>query len=247
MWHFLISKSNPTGPMNPNGNRSALLAVTRAGVIRLLVQGQDSRWQEIETELDSVSSSSGLLSHAAWCADKGLPPLLDELITDADQGWSDNTMLLVTHSVDKQLRLYRVGIDFQQLVFNIQHLKTINDCSPIGQENISASMTRKMSLSQLELIAPGPDRTRGTTSPLALAVFSYIPDHSQDDAIREEPFSILARWELHGAKPKLHPSFEQLTSKRPNLSPGELPVCLTSSEYRFLLMPLTSQRFPLRD
>lgn len=160
-------------------------------------------------------------------------------------------MLLATHSLDKQLRLYRVGIDFQQLVFNIQHLKTISDCSPMDLENSSSLMSRKMScqMSHLKLIAPGPDiRTRGTTSPFALAVFSYAPDHPQNDPIREEPLSILAGWELHGAKAKLHPSFEQLTSKRPNISsPGELPVRLTSSVYRFVLIVLISQKCPLRD
>ncbi|MCJ1266503.1 mediator complex subunit [Lobaria immixta] len=209
IWHFMASKHNPLGPLNPNGNKSALVAITRGGAIRLLAQGQESRWQDIRTEVDSVSSSSGLLSHAALSPDK------------------DSTMLLVTHSIDKQLRLYRVGIDCQQLVFNIQHLKTINDCSPMDQEGNSSLMSRKMScqMSHLELIPPGPEmRTRGPTSPFALAVFSYVPDHSHDDSVREEPFSILARWEFHGAKTKLHPSFEQLTSKRPNFSsPGELP------------------------
>lgn len=60
------------GPHNPNTNKSALLAVTRSGIIRLLLQGQDMSWQEIKTEIDSISSSSELLTHAAMCADKGL-------------------------------------------------------------------------------------------------------------------------------------------------------------------------------
>lgn len=160
-------------------------------------------------------------------------------------------MLLATHSMDKQLRLYRVGIDFQQLVFNIQHLKTVNDCSPLDQESNSSLMSRKMfcQMSHLELIAPGPEtRNRKPTSPFALAVFSYVPDHSQNSVIREEPFSVLARWELHVAKAKLHPSFEQLTSKRPNVSsPGELPVGPTSSTHRSVLMLLNSRKFPSGD
>ena len=66
------------GPLNPNGNKSALVAVTRGGAIRLLAQGQDARWQDIRTDVDSISSSSGLLSHAALSADKGLHPLLNQ-------------------------------------------------------------------------------------------------------------------------------------------------------------------------
>lgn len=40
-------------------------------MIRLVVQEKNLRWQDVMTELDSISSSSGLLSHAAMTADKG--------------------------------------------------------------------------------------------------------------------------------------------------------------------------------
>lgn len=60
------------GPHNPNLNKSALVAITRGGTIRLLMQGQDMRWQDAKTELDSISISSELLTHASMCADKGV-------------------------------------------------------------------------------------------------------------------------------------------------------------------------------
>ena len=71
------------GPHNPN-QKPALVAVTRGGMIRLMYQEKNLRWQDVRTELDSISSSSGLLSHAAMTADKGwqffipviLPPML---------------------------------------------------------------------------------------------------------------------------------------------------------------------------
>lgn len=59
------------GPHNPSSNKSALVAVTRGGVIRLLLQGQDMRWQDTKAEIDGISTSAELLTHAAMCADKG--------------------------------------------------------------------------------------------------------------------------------------------------------------------------------
>ena len=141
-------------------------------------------------------------------------------------------MLLATHSIDKQLRLYRVSINFQQLQINVKHLKTINACSPHDFESHGSLMNRSAAcqLSHLELIGPGPDtRNREPTAPFVLAVFSYVPHQDQDSSIREEPFSFISRWELRSGKPKLHPSFEQLTSKKPGVSSsGELAVCKVS-------------------
>ena len=58
------------GPHNPN-QKPALVAVTRGGMIRLMFQDKNMRWQHVKTEIDSISSSSELLSHAAMTADKG--------------------------------------------------------------------------------------------------------------------------------------------------------------------------------
>lgn len=71
-WLCTASQHKLMGPHNPSTNKSALMAVTRGGTIRLLMQGQDSSWQEIKAEIDSISTVSELLTHAAMCADKGL-------------------------------------------------------------------------------------------------------------------------------------------------------------------------------
>lgn len=129
---------------------------------------------------------------------------------------SDSTMLLATHSADKQLRLYRVGVDFQQMMFNIQHVKTINNCSPLDYEG-SSSSSKPCQISHLEFIPPGPEtRNREAKNAFILAVFSQ--ENSQDPTLHEEPFSIISKWELHSTKPMLHPSFEQLTLKKSSAS-----------------------------
>lgn len=71
-WNFVASQHKLMGPHNPSSNKSALVAITRGGTIRLLLQGQDMRWQDAKAELDSVSISSELLTHASMCADKGV-------------------------------------------------------------------------------------------------------------------------------------------------------------------------------
>lgn len=131
-------------------------------------------------------------------------------------------MLLVTHSADQQLRLYRVGVDFQQMIFNTQHMKTINHCSPLDYDG-NSPLTRPCQISHLEFVPPGPEtRNREATDAFIIVIFSC-----QETSIHEEPFSIISKWELHNAKPELHPSFEQLTSKKPSASvSGKLLVCL---------------------
>lgn len=143
-------------------------------------------------------------------------------------------MLLATHTMDRQLRLYRVSVDFSQLSLNVQHLKTVNDCSPfeVDSGDSHESFSSYAQITHLELIPPGPEtRNRGPTSPFILAAFSYVPDQYHVTQMSEEPFSILARWELGSHVPTLHPSFAQLTSKKSNAPPVTgFSVCL-GSEY----------------
>lgn len=155
-------------------------------------------------------------------------------------------MLIVTHSIDKQLRLYRVGIDFQQQRFSIQHLKSVSDCSPLDQDTNGSLMNIEMlyQLSHLVFIPHGPDTKNREPAPaFILGVFSYVPEDSQKNSMHQDPLTILARWELHSARPQLHSSFEQLTSKRPNSLAQDLlvrlPFCVALSP----LINLVSLRY----
>lgn len=225
-WKFAVSQHKLMGPHNPSTNKSALVAVTRGGGIRILLQGQDMRWQDAKAEIDGISTSAELLTHAALCADKGK---CSWVVTVWYLPSTDSTMLLATFSARKRLRFYRVGIDFQQMLFNTQHLTTIDYCAPLDQpvNSLPLSYSAAFQLSHLHLLPPGPETGQEHKAPLILAVFSQVPDHTQDLTAREELCSILARWQFCSRKPRLHSSFEQLMPKKTNsIFPGDLPVSL---------------------
>ena len=69
-WNYTVSAHKPMGPIHPF-NKSALVAITRGGTMRLLYQQPDGRWLEVPTEIESIGSSVDVLTHASLCADKG--------------------------------------------------------------------------------------------------------------------------------------------------------------------------------
>ena len=137
-------------------------------------------------------------------------------------------MLLATHTQDDQLTLYRVTFNFQRLAFDIQRLKTLSDCFPLGETSGSSESSRSYTnahLTHLEYFPQGPENPSGEPSrPFVLASFTDLSgqNHSQSG---QEPYSIVCRWELYSVKPHLHPNFEQL-SKKSNSSAPDLPVCI---------------------
>ena len=135
-------------------------------------------------------------------------------------------MLLATHNSDDQLTLYRVTFNFQRLAFDIQRLKTLSDCFPMGETTGNSESSRSCTnahLTHLEYFPQGPENPSGEPSrPFVLANFTDLSgeNHGQGG---QEPYSIVCRWEMSSVKPQLHPNFEQL-SKKSNSSAPELPV-----------------------
>ena len=74
-WNFTVSGQKFLGPRNPyqqtnNPQKAAMVAVTRSGMIRVLYQGQDNRWQDFKSESETIASPSELLTHATMCPEK---------------------------------------------------------------------------------------------------------------------------------------------------------------------------------
>ncbi|KAL2158526.1 hypothetical protein VTH06DRAFT_4293 [Thermothelomyces fergusii] len=66
-----------SGPWHPNPSRSALLCVTTNGALRLFYLQSNGRLEETALELESVTSSDDLITHASLCSDKSKHPLVD--------------------------------------------------------------------------------------------------------------------------------------------------------------------------
>ena len=74
-WNFTISQHKLLGPRNPyqqtnNPQKAAMVAVTRSGMIRVLYQGQDNRWQDFKSESENIASPGELLTHATMCPER---------------------------------------------------------------------------------------------------------------------------------------------------------------------------------
>ena len=74
-WNFTVSQQRFLGPRNPyqqmnNPQKSAFVAVTKSGIIRVLYQDQNNRWQDFKSESEAIASPSELLSHATMCPEK---------------------------------------------------------------------------------------------------------------------------------------------------------------------------------
>jgi mediator of RNA polymerase II transcription subunit 16 len=65
------------GPYNPVEGKSALICLTKSGVLRLLYQRRDSRWLETTTELEETGSAiDSSFTHASFAPDVGKTRLI---------------------------------------------------------------------------------------------------------------------------------------------------------------------------
>lgn len=74
-WDFTVSQHKLLGPRNPyqqtnNPQKAAMVAVTKSGMIRVLYQGQDNRWQDFKSESENIASPTELLTHATMCPER---------------------------------------------------------------------------------------------------------------------------------------------------------------------------------
>ena len=136
------------------------------------------------------------------------------------------------YNSDRELRVYRVRLDFAQSRVSMQHIKVLNHCLPFDEvvngRNLEENdaLPSHAQLSHLEFIPPGP-RTdnKEWVHPFILASFSLLSDDLQGPSAQGGQFTVLCKWQLQHTAPKLHPSFETLSSKKGNASSiVDLPV-----------------------
>jgi len=121
---------------------------------------------------------------------------------------------------------------------NLQHLKVLKHCSPLDKYSEAESINQGVhppsaQISHLEFIPPYPIlNSREYTPPFVLATFLYISDELQDATASPVQLTVLSKWELQTTSPKLHASFEFLSSSSKKInssSAADLPVSLLAA------------------
>ncbi|KAK0633513.1 mediator complex, subunit Med16 [Immersiella caudata] len=204
-----------SGPWHPNSGKSALLCVTTGGFLKLLFSQNNNRIEETSLELESVTSSDDLITHASICSDK-------------------QSLLIALATRSRQLRIVRV-----QVRWSTPPQADKQAQAPPGSIHLSPSLEEKnvavtswfqhgpgesvvdMSMAQLSHIEmlPSIQGSSSETPPVVLTVRSHIPQ--EGSLYNQECQSIIDRWEVLNEQPQtLHNSFGQLNMKS---STSQLP------------------------
>ncbi|RSL56616.1 hypothetical protein CEP53_006736 [Fusarium sp. AF-6] len=202
------------GPSHPNPAKSALFTLTANGTLRMIWSQNNNRIEETTIELESVSSSDDVITHAAFASEK-------------------KHLLLALATSSKQLRLVRIEIHWGQTpqpdkasgrpAGNLnpslveKHLATTNwlQGGP-GDSNNDAFMAE---LSHLEVLPSLMDSTGMNTTPPMVVV---VRSRTSSEGPYQMAQSFIDRWEAVESKQHLHKAFEQLGGRRNSLS-SELP------------------------
>ncbi len=117
---------------------------------------------------------------------------------------------MVTHTIDKQVRLYKVGTVLYHMRIDPQLVRIVENFGPLihnveslplGYERIAKSSK----LSLLILVPSGPEsKTRSPTPPFILAGYSYLSDDFQAGG---EQMTTICKLTIQRSPCKLHPSF----------------------------------------
>ncbi|KAK3901481.1 hypothetical protein C8A05DRAFT_16342 [Staphylotrichum tortipilum] len=201
------------GPWHPNPAKSAFLCVTTNGALKLFFTQNNARVEETAIELESVTSSDDLITHASICSD-------------------NHALLIALATASKQLRIVRVAIqwgipqvDKQVPAGSVPLRPSLRETHVAlgswlqpgpGGLALDASMAL---LSHIEILPSAqilPSAPPGHPQPMAPAVVLTVRSYTPQDAssYNQESQSIIDRWEVLTDQPlSLHPAFQQLGVK----------------------------------
>ncbi|EEQ90336.2 RNA polymerase II Mediator complex subunit Sin4 [Blastomyces dermatitidis ER-3] len=227
-WNYPAYRRRPLGPLHPV-NKSALVMVTKSGYIKLIYQNPDLRWGEISSELKTVGYLDGLLTHAALAPAEG------------------SGISIATHSACGKVCFYRVqvkwdppewdqtikpgggSIAFPTPAFQVLHTKTevlsaVFHPPAHDMDNITGFSPPNgaiYNLTHLEIITAPQllPSTQAATGPCILAVASISPQNQLGQPPPCGLSSVLVRWQLDTMAQALHPSFDDVVSKKTASNP----------------------------
>ncbi|KKY36090.1 putative mediator of rna polymerase ii transcription subunit 16 [Diaporthe ampelina] len=197
-----------SGPWHPNPSKSALVCVTANGLLKLFYPQNSNLVQETQLEMESITSSDDLITHAAMCSDRG--KLVVILATAARQ-------LKVLHAEinwgtsqpqDKQIPPGSLPLKPSLKAEHITGTSWLQQ--GLVESHLDASMDQ---ISCLEVYAPVLDmKTKSSLPATILVVRSHVPPAQTPYNVEYQ--SIIDRWDILTDQPQhLHPAFEQRGSK----------------------------------
>ncbi|KAH7196805.1 mediator complex, subunit Med16 [Fusarium flagelliforme] len=202
------------GPSHPTAAKSALLTITTHGVLRMFWSQANGRIEETTIELESISASDELITHAAFTSEK-------------------KYLLLALATTAKQLRLVKIEIQWGQAAqpdkapgrlpgtlspsLVEKHLATANWLQ--GGPGDSSLDTSMIELSHLEVLPSVLDNTgKNPSAPMVVTVRSRTPNEGSYQVAQ----TVFDRWEVIEQRQSLSSAWEQLGSRRNSIS-SELP------------------------
>lgn len=212
------------GPWHPNPQKSALVCVTANGFLKLFFSQNSNQVQETQLEMESITSSDDLITHAAMCPDRG--KLLVVLATAAKQlkvlqaeiQWG------MSQRADKQIPPGSLPLNPS---LKAERLVTTSWLQPgLVESHLDVSMGQ---ISHLEVLPPVTDMKTKTSLPATiLTVRSHVP--TPQTPYNVEYQSIIDRWNIVMDLPQqLHPAFEQ---RGPKAGTGSTPSPMTRLQKR---------------
>ncbi|EUC46444.1 hypothetical protein COCMIDRAFT_4478 [Bipolaris oryzae ATCC 44560] len=222
-WKWNIRQHLFNNAHHPVDGKASLIYLKRYGELKLRFQQNDNNWQEASTQLGPMISTKESFTHAAFASN------------------NDNTLLLAAYDVKRRLHLYRVETiwnvpadkrsqnagPFEKPTIQVSLLALEDTCNPVdmatdelsnGGTSESAA-TAAAQLTHLDFLPVTPQQDDGSV-PTIQAIFSKPPNPiSYDMNPQETRYSIIVKWQVHQEQQnQLHPSLEQVTSKKKSVS-----------------------------
>ncbi|CCC10210.1 unnamed protein product [Sordaria macrospora k-hell] len=219
LYKYEVSYAMTTGPHHPNTNRNALISITTNGLLRLVFQNNNGRVEETAIELESITSSDDLITHAALCNDR-------------------NTLLIALATASKQLRIVTAMISWgnDKASEKQSHPQNANLTPSLLEHHVAVApwlqhdsndpvLDESMSqLSHIEFLPsiPKDKNLQAHYNPVVLTVRSHLPAEGAS-LYEQEPTSVIDRWEVVSEQPQtLHPAFAQLNTGNITTNPNPM-------------------------
>ncbi|KAK7714166.1 Mediator of RNA polymerase II transcription subunit 16 [Diaporthe eres] len=207
-YQFNSSIIQASGPWHPNPSKSALVSVTANGLLKLFYPQNSSQLQETQLELESITSSDDLITHAAMCPDRG--KLVVVLATTAKQlkvlhaeiNWG------ISQPQDKQVPPGSLPLKPSLKAEHVTGTSWLQQ--GLVESHLDASMDQ---ISLLEVYPPVVDiKAKSSLPATILIVRSHVPPAQTPYNVEYQ--SIIDRWDiLTDQAQQLHPAFEQRGTK----------------------------------